>query len=297
MQHRKVTTMNARKHSVRKNLVALAVAAVLGAGPLVNLAHAADAPQATPAASSQADPAKPVRGMHGASAGDASMGEPSDQQIIRTVDEVRQAVQDIHAARLAIFEGMTDDAAKLVENAVTNLDDAQSSLASLGLTTPRPGAGDQGGQAQKGDQGSEGNAGNAGGDGRGYLPFDTSISLLEGFVPQAEHQQALQQAGKQMQRGDQKGAADALKLADIELSVSAAMIPAKSSLDQVKRADELIGEQKWQEANLALKAVEDSIVVGSWDYSGVPDQGVRAGGPQQQGAPVDAGTAAGAKKG
>ena len=311
--------MNARKnplrrHLVRRNLVALAVAAVLGTGPLADLAHAADAPQGAPATAGHADPAKSDGGTRSASADDASRGDPaqndpSNTRIIRTVDEARQAVQDIHAARLAIFEGMTDDAAKLVKDAVTNLDDAQSSLASLGLPGVQVGTGDQGnpgnpagqGQAQAsardvtGDRGASGQGGQGGQgdvDGQGYLPFDTSISLFEGFVPQAEHQQALQQAGKQMQRGDQKGAADALHLADIELSVSAAMIPAKSSLDQVRQADELIGQQKWQEANLALKAVEDSIVVGSWDYSGVPDQGVQPGSAPQQGAPADAGAPA-----
>ena len=287
--------------NARKNLVALAVAAVLGTVPLVNLARAADAPQQAPAAASQADPATPDGAMQSASAGDASKGDPSRTQIIRTVEEARQAVQDIHSARLAIFEGMTDDAAKLVKDAVTNLDDAQSSLASLGLPAVQ---GDRQDRADRGkqdvaraepdaatpDAATGQGSGAGGGDAPSYLPFDTSISLLEGFVPQAEHQQALQRAGQKMQRGDQKGAADSLRLADIELSVSAAMIPAESSLDQVKRADELIGRQKWQEANLALKSVEDSIVVESWNYSGVPDQGVRADSPRQQDAPADAGT-------
>ena len=283
--------------NARKNLVALAIAAVLGASPLVNLARAAETPQDAPAASAQGVPTAPGKAgaVQSASASDAAPDtaagaakDGSPAPIIRTVAEVRQAVQDIHAARLAIFEGLTDDAAKLVEDAVGNLDEAQASLAARGIpAAPSTGQAGRAGQAGKSDDQALAKADADGATPAGdapsdYLPFDTSIALLEGFVPQPRHREALEQAGQKMQKGDQKGAAESLKLAEIDLSVTAAMIPAKSSLDHVRQAEKLIGQQKWHEANLALKAIEDSIVVGSWEYDGLPRQGVQGGDVSQQ---------------
>ena len=226
--------------NARKNLVAAAVAATLIVSPFASIAHAKD-PMPAPAETA------------GASADRA----PDASPILRTVDEAERAVREIQQARFALFQGETDAAAKLVSAASDNLGAAQKLLDRHGIERPD----------------AKGATGDAKGAADTWLPLRTSFSLAEGFVPAEQHQKALREADEQMQQGDQKGAVESLRLADVELAISAAMLPANASLEHVQDAKRLIDEKKFFEANLALKAVEDSVVVETWSAAALPVQG------------------------
>ena len=224
-----------------KNLVAAAIAATLLASPLASVAHAAEAPPApTEAAGAPADPG----------------AGPSP--ILKTVEEAGRAIREIQQARLALFQGETDAAAELVSAANDNLGAAQALLGRHGIERPDSGGGK--------------------GDGKGaddaWLPLQTNFTLAEGFVPAERHQDTLRKAGAQMQGGDEKGAAESLRLGEIDFALSAALLPADASLKHVQDAERLIGEKKFFEANLALKAVEDSVVVETWSAAAIPTQGI-----------------------
>ena len=304
--------------NARKNIIAVAVAAVLGVAPFASVVHAASDSNAMPSATTSA-PAQPAKGDASAVArnqnaqpgktqsggsgdtstvaqspkaqsgkndtstvaqnGNRDQGQNQDKAIFKTVDEAAQAIREIHQARLALFEGQTDAASKLVSSASDNLGAAHDSLAqhalkmsdAKGSTKAMPGKDASGGSNGSGNQSAQAKTGD-----EAYVPIETSVSLAEGFVPAEQHKGALDQAGKQMSQGDQKGAVESLRLADIDVAVSAVVLPVNSSIQHVKDAVKLMGEQKYFEANLALKAVEDSVSVETWNAAGIPVQGTTA---------------------
>ena len=248
-----------------RSLVALALAAALGAGPLLTVAHAAEpakAPEATAGTTAEAGAAtQGVEGPTKEPTMQAATEQAHERPVVRTVDEAGLAMQEIHGARLALFDGATGHAEKLVKDAAKRLEEAQAGLGEHAMMPTKKGDATQ-----------------------TYVPFHTSFSLAEGFVPQELHKGALEQANRQLAEGDQKGAAESLRVANIDLWVSAAMIPAKSSLEHVQEAEKLIGEKKFHEANLALKAVEESVIVEAYSAHAVPVQGT-GGGATHSGAP------------
>ncbi|MCG6860682.1 MAG: YfdX family protein, partial [Chromatiaceae bacterium] len=65
-------------------------------------------------------------------------------------------------------------------------------------------------------------------------------------------------------------AIEALKLAEIDVAVTASMIPVKFAKEHIDQAAKLVGERKYYEANLALKAVDDEVVVQTFAIDAVP---------------------------
>lgn len=175
--------------------------------------------------------------------------DQAETSVLKTQEEALKAVRDVHAARLAIFDGAPEKAASLAASAQRNLEKAQSDGKDFAVDTAKSKGGDM------------------------YVPFDTSIGLAEGFVPTDEKTAKIGEANKQLANGDQKKAIETLKLADVDLTFSAAMLPANASLGHVQDAVKLIGDGKYYEANLALKAVEDSVLVESYGIEAVPAQG------------------------
>jgi hypothetical protein len=194
---------------------------------------------------------RPVSAAASGSTATEAVGAPSE--IMKTSAEVYGAIRSIQAARMAIFNGTPDMASTLVADAARYFDDASAKLAGLGV-----------GGAQ-------------GKDATTYVPFEMAMGLAEDYVPTADDADALQQANDHLARGDQKRAADILANADIGVTVTAAMVPIDGSVTRVKDAAALIGEGKYYEANLALKAIEDSIVVEAYAIDAVPAQGANNG--------------------
>lgn len=171
-------------------------------------------------------------------------------QLIRTDDSVYRALQGIPAARLAIFNGAPEDAAILASDIFKGLEAAQLDAKNTGLETSN---------------------GDANGD--TYVPFDMSMSLAEGFKPTPENAVSIQEANSHIANGNSKQAAEVLKLANIDVTVSAALIPIDASVNHAGDAVDLINKGQFYEANLAMKAIEDSVVVEAYSINAVPVQG------------------------
>jgi predicted negative regulator of RcsB-dependent stress response len=214
---------------IRTSIVSLAAASMIAASPLAMLNNAAAA--ATPSAAQETV-------------------DTRDQAIIKTVDEAIQGLRQVHAARLAIFNGQTDDAIKYAAA-------AEQEFAAV----------------EKASSTHEIMATSATGETDAYVPFDMSVGLAEGFVPSEEMAGSLREASQQFEQGNQKNAVEVLRLANIEITVNAGLLPAKSSLAHIQGAIKLLGEKKYYEANLALKALEDSVVFESYSADTIPAQG------------------------
>ncbi|MCB1339299.1 MAG: YfdX family protein, partial [Maritimibacter sp.] len=106
-----------------------------------------------------------------------------------------------------------------------------------------------------------------------YLPFDMSMTLSEDFTVTDESKEALDKANGLIQQGSTDDAIEVLRLASVDVNVTSALLPVVATTDQLEQARTLIDEGKYFEANLALKAIEDSVIVRSFSIDAIPQQG------------------------
>lgn len=229
-------------------IAVVAISALMSASSLATVVPAF-AGNATPAATTAA-PAQPAASRASKDAVAKVSETAKDDAIIKTVDDAYKAMREIQAARLAIFNGSTDDATKLVDEAQVSMKAAQDQAKTYEIKTAK-----------------QANAGDA------YIPFDTSLTLAEGFKPTTEKQAAIVQANEHLSKGHHKEAVKVLKAGNIDVVASAALIPANASLSHINDAVSLMKDKKFYEANLALKAVQDSVIIDSYGTDAIPTQG------------------------
>ena len=221
----------------RSKIAAIAISGLFAVAPLAGAVHATES-KSVPAASETA----------------ATTPAAAQSQIMETSHEVYGALRNVQAARMAIFNGTPDVASSLVADAVKGFEAAGSQVARLGIESGKEGA-----------------------DRTTYVPFETSMGLAEDFVPSQDNAATLQQASDHLAKGDQKQAAEVLKNANIDVTVTAAMVPVDRSMTRAKDAMNLIRDGKYYEANLALKDIEDSILVEAYAVDAIPAQGTGNG--------------------
>lgn len=222
--------------------LAILLAGTLAATPLAGLAEPAANSPAAPAATAPA----PVPAPKAAAAQPASPS--ASQDLVTTVDDALKAMREIRAARLALFDGNTGAAGPMVTAAAADMTAAQKAEKDYGI------------------------ASKSGTPDTVYLPIETSIALAEGFTATPDTKGPVKAANDQMAKGNTRAAAETLKAANIDVAVSVALVPAGSALTHLTDAEALIRDGKYYEANLALKAVEDLVVVDTWSLADVPQQ-------------------------
>ncbi len=174
----------------------------------------------------------------------------TQKEMLKTADEALNAVTKAHAARLALFNDDIDTAKARLAEARSQFDNAEKGLNDLTI-----------GDTEDPSSSAK------------YLPFDMSMALTEDFNATDQNKAALQKAYGLMQTGSKDDALDVLRLASIDVDVSAALLPVASTAEHLQDAQTLIDQGKYHEANLALKAVEDSVVVRSYAIDAIPQQG------------------------
>ena len=251
----------------RPTLVALALTGALGLAPPGLMAQ--DGSSGQSAGSSQSGGQK-----KDAVAEASGSQEQSGSPFLRTVDEAYTAMRQVRAARLSIFNGETDTAKELVQAATKDMESAQSMLDEFSMPSGQSGDSSDSQQASSGSgsSGGDSGSGSSGSDQR-YLPIDLSVGVAEGYLIPQDRTSALAEANTAFLQGDRRTATRILRDASIDVIVQASMIPAQKSLDNLKQADELMGQQKFYEANVALKAIEDSVTSRSFGLDAMPTQG------------------------
>lgn len=172
---------------------------------------------------------------------DAQASAKVSQQAAETLKISQQgfaAVQDVRMARLAIFQGVPDHAVKLTDAAAKLLADDSADWKAFAAANKKA--------ELIGDQ---------------YIAINGTIGISENFVATPEKQAAIKKANEQLTKGDKKGAIETLKLADIAVTQQLYLLPLKHAQKTVADVQKLLSEKKFYEANLALKAVEDSVIV------------------------------------
>jgi len=174
----------------------------------------------------------------------AVAGNTSVHQQVAQASQIAEqgfyGVRNIQLSRLALFQGQPENAIKLVDEAAKLLADDSTDWKKFVK---------QGKKASlKNDQ---------------YVVINASLNVSENYIATPEKQAAIKSANEKFDKGDKKGALEALHLADIGVVENFYLLPLKQTQKLVADAQKLLAEKKYYEANLVLKSAEDSVIVDS----------------------------------
>jgi hypothetical protein len=166
----------------------------------------------------------------------------ADQELVKVSEDALLSMRDVHSARLAIFNGQTELARTSVDAAVTRINAAVREGEQYALDVKDPKSEDW------------------------YVPFDASFTVMDVFEPtntntRAQDQDHIAKANQHLNKGEQKQAMEELKLGETDTAVSAGLVPVKFAQEQIAEAARLVNDGKYYEANLALKSVDDAVIV------------------------------------
>ena len=204
----------------------------------------------------------------------------ADQDFGKLSASGAKAYMEVNAARVAIFDGRTNDAKTLINKADADIGSANGDAtafmkAEADMKGSKP--------AQAGPTGaaaSKNNAGKLNADDQAsaadmktpkqWLPVDGEMSVDEDLSVSPAKQAAAADANKSLAKGDKKGALEKLKVADINVDYAVAVVPLKQTIDDVHQAATLVNSGKYYEASQMLRDVQDSTRFDVLDISGVP---------------------------
>lgn len=176
--------------------------------------------------------------------------QAADKDFGRLSDDGISAFNDIHLARLDMFDGNTDQAAKLVGDALAALHRAKSDgnvfmKAESALHGPSsPGARNQVA---------------AGATPIAWLPIDCEIVMGQTYQSSPENAAAVVDANKSLERGEGKKAVERVRLAAIDVDYVMALAPLDQSIADVERANGLIANHDYYGAGQALRDAEVNV--------------------------------------
>lgn len=159
---------------------------------------------------------------------------------VQIAQQGQMALRDIQLARLALFHGHPDKAVILTNQAASLLADDSTDWNKFVRTDKKA--------TLVNDK---------------YVAIDATMSISEDYIASPEKQAAIKRANTKMAHGDKKGAMDELRLAGIGVTENLCLMPLKQTQKIVAKAQGLLKDQKYYEANLALKGAEDGVVIDS----------------------------------
>lgn len=170
--------------------------------------------------------------------------------LLKTADEALSTLTHVRKARMALFDNKIDVAKAEVVEAKAALTQGDTDFKAMRVAdTEKAGATPE------------------------YLPFDMSMTLTDTFKATKENEAALEKAKGLMQTADKNAAIEVLRVAAVDLNITAAMLPESASMDLLKTAATNIDAKQYYEANLVLKSVEDGVIVRTFGIDAIPQQG------------------------
>ena len=102
------------------------------------------------------------------------------------------------------------------------------------------------------------------------VAIDGQLSLADDFVMTPEKKVHVDKANESFKKGDHTTGLQELRLGAIDVNYTRWWIPIAPAEAHLDQAIKLANESKYYEANLALKAVEDSVTLDSISFSDLP---------------------------
>ena len=147
-------------------------------------------------------------------------------------DDGYQVMRDVHAARIALFNGNTDQAKKLIDQAQQGLKKTRTDEKALGANS-------------KNDP--------------NLVSIDGQLVVGHDYVPTPEKTAALNKGNDTLKEGDSTSAIEQLKLAEVDIGYSRILMPLAETQKNVDEAAGLIYSQNYYDANLALMRAENGL--------------------------------------
>jgi len=176
-----------------------------------------------------------------------------EEKVLENVSkEGRMAMQDLGMARVAIFDGQLKQAKEMLDRSKENLATVEKQMPELVVTIKTQEKVDGKTVNQEKPTISH-----------DLVPINAGIVVGEDFIATPEKSEKIKKANEHLKNQEPAKAIEVLHEADIGISFSRVLMPVKDTIKHVDKAIELFGEQKYYEANLSLKAAEDSLIVDS----------------------------------
>ena len=183
---------------------------------------------------------------------DAGSTKVVDKDFGRLSADGVSAFSDIHLARMAIFEGKTDEAAKLVADARVSLgkakgDDTAFMKAESEFRTP--------GQSAPPTTGNQAKMTTP----VAWIPIDGDLVLGETFKPTPEKAAAVVTARKGIEKGEGAKSLETIKLAAIDVDYTMAVVPLEKSITDIDEANKLMTSHDYYGASQSLRLAEAGV--------------------------------------
>jgi hypothetical protein len=227
----------------KKNLLAASIAATLFTGMIassMSSVFAADNPPASTKAQAKEQVANEKSDQ------EKTQSVAAEKDFVKVSEDALFSLRDLHSARLAIFNGQPERARTYVDAAVTRIGAAVKDAEKYAIDTKEP--------KEKGR----------------YIPFDANLTVMDTYEPTEAKAKHIAKANAHLQKGENKKAMKELKLGEIDVAISTSLVPVQFAKEHIEEAATLLGEGKYYEANLALKAVDDAVVVQTFTTDALP---------------------------
>lgn len=138
----------------------------------------------------------------------------------------------VRGARVAIFNGDVAAAKKLIDQAGVDIAKVKADEMTIHKASP----------------------GN-------WVPIDGQLVVADNLVATPEKAAKIASGNKKLQEGKSAEAVQEFKLAEVDVGFSRLLMPMDATRRQISIASGLMTAQKFYEANMALKAAEDGLVL------------------------------------
>ncbi|MEZ5565166.1 MAG: YfdX family protein [Gammaproteobacteria bacterium] len=177
--------------------------------------------------------------------------DPQAQALARFSDDGERAMRAIRGSRFAIFKGQPKLAVDLMNQADTALKAAVKDAPSFDVSTTMKVQGKTLNTNKVKDQKAR------------LVPFDTQITVAEDYMDSPAKKAHVAKANTHLAKGEKQQAIDELRLGDIDVNYQRSWLPIGVAEKHLEQALKMAADQKYYEANLALKAIEDSVTYDS----------------------------------
>lgn len=185
--------------------------------------------------------------------------DPSTEAIMKFSQDGNDAMREIAAARVAVFNANPKGAMDMLNKAKASLAKAEAEAPTFAIKTTVSVEGKKVGTTSDNETAKS-------------VPVDGQLVLSDDFVPTPEKLAHINKANEHFKKGEKKEAMDELRLGEIDVMYNRAWLPLASTAKHLDQARKLMDEHKYYEANLALKAIGDSMTVDSVSLTEAPKQ-------------------------
>lgn len=196
--------------------------------------------------------------------GTPSAEDAQAREMMRFSHHGHDAIVDIGAARIGLFDGHPKAAIQLMNSAQTAIDAAQRESSDFKMPQNPRGTHTAGGKKMNDSQISGGAT---------MVPVDGRMSFGEEYVATPEKQSHIDKANQHLKNGETRQAIEELKLAGVDVSFTLVLMPIDTSRQELQQALSLAKQGKYYEANLQLKKIEDSLIITQESLISAPKNG------------------------